>query len=575
MEGLKESHENNADTRKELQGPERIAYSVTPQSITLLVDINEQILIHHSAEVDYIDPKHPTIMMFPAEPLKHKTHYAVAVISAKDEFGHNIPRTKGMLKMMKETNSKTRTRLVQKVIPAIQRAAPWFSFTKEPESLQLLFDFVTVSEESQLGPVRAARDIALEHVEKWNWHEHVRIVSVVDNDCYGDYPPPIGRIVHLSLDVPSFLDHESRYSFLDLNKIQRKKDVTTGQAKAIVYVPCSLKKETLKESSGNKLRSILEYGHGLMGSREEVFSDFLQKLGDRNGYIMMAMDWRGMSLFDLPVVIRTLVGSPDLSQAMRDNLIQGFANKLCLQHFSQNGMLDLEEFKFNNKLIPTLTGHPPSSVFYGISQGGILGAGYISLAGKLIDRAILGAPGTPFALVLSRSTSFSDYDKLLLMNFYNNRHVRIMLSLLQMAWDSTEASGLQAKPVSESFPPLLLQAGLGDPEVPSIAAEYLARAMGASALPGNPREIFGVPIEPAATNETWLGPRVTISELLFEKEYSNLPIDNESTDFDSNNVHWCVRVDDVMIKQIEEFINNERIIDPCTYDQCHRISSAC
>ena len=539
-----------------------------------MTDIDEQILIPHSAEIDYLDPKKPLIMIFPAEPLKHNNHYAVSVISATDENGRKLPRTKGMVNVMKSTNSKTRTRFVSKVIPAIQTAAPWFSLKKEPESLQLLFDFVTASEESQLGPVRAARDIALEHVEDWHWDDHVHVVSIVNDECDEDDPSLIARTIHLSLDVPSFLRHESRYSFLDEDKIQRKSDVTLGEAKAIFQIPCSLMDETRKRGSGKALRAVVETGHGLFGNRGEIEDQFYQKMANNNGYIMMAMDWRGMSSFDLPVVIKTLIGTPDLFQAVRDNLIQGFVNKLCLQHFSQNGMLDLQEFKFGGQSIPTINGGTPDSVFYGISQGGILGGGYMSLAGKtnLIERGILGVPGTPFALVLTRSGDFDTYDKLLLLNFYNNRHVRIALGVLQMAWDSTEASGFQARPVSEKTPRLLLQAGLGDPIVPTIAAESLARAMGASTLPGNPRKIFGVPVQPEAMNEL-LGPDVTLTELMYEQEYDSLPTENKFAE--SNNVHWCVRLDSAMIEQVEEFINTGRVIDPCKNDQCQRKAANC
>ena len=115
----------------------------------------------------------------------------------------------------------------------------------------------------------------------------------------------------------------------------------------------------------------------------------------------------------------------------------------------------------------------PPLVFYGISQGGILGAGYAALAGVThwMDRAVLGSPGTPFALILSRSLQFRDYDQLLLLNFYDNRHVRLLLSLIQMAWDSVEGSGVLARPVTEVVPPILLQAGLGDVIVPARAAD--------------------------------------------------------------------------------------------------------
>jgi hypothetical protein len=567
LDGMKEAHERGSN-RMELQGPERIEFSVTSQSLTLLVDVVEQKLVHHSAEIDYLDPKHPLIMVFPAQPLKHGTHYAVAVIGAEDEFGRKLPKTKGMVKVMRSTDSATKKRWVQTVLPSLERAADWYSFANEPESLQLLFDFVTVSEESQLGYIRRARDRALDIVSNWNWQDHVHVTSVIDHDCCEDCL--VARTVHLSLDVPSFLERESRYSFLDHRKLQTAHPASIGKAKALIQIPCSIR------NSDIETKAIVEYGHGLFYNRQEVEGHFLQKMASDNGYIMMAMDWRGMSSYDLPIVIKTLIGTPDLFQAVRDNLIQGFVNKLCLQHFSQNGMLDLDAFAFDGNKITTVDGNIPASVFYGISQGGILGAGYLSLAGKtqLIHRGILGVPGTPFALVLTRSLDFVSYDVLILLNFYYNRHVRILLSLVQMAWDSAEASGHRAAPITEPIPRLLLQAGLGDPVVPTIAAEALARALGASILPNSPRQIFGVSVGQAANSENEeLGPDVTLSELLYEQEFNSLPMDN--TFAKENKVHECVRLDKAFVYQVEEFINTGRVIDPCAEDECRRESATC
>ena len=96
-------------------------------------------------------------------------------------------------------------------------------------------------------------------------------------------------------------------------------------------------------------------------------------MANENGYILTAMDWRGMSVFDLPIVIKTLIGNPNLFQSVRDNLIQGYSEKLVLQHFSRNGLLDWLNIDGIN--IPTENNEQPTSVFYGISQGGILGGG--------------------------------------------------------------------------------------------------------------------------------------------------------------------------------------------------------
>ena len=197
-----------------------------------------------------------------------------------------------------------------------------------------------------------------------------------------------------------------------------------------------------------------------------------------------------------------------------------------------------------------------------------MGGGYVALAGNttLIDRGILGSPGTPFASVLTRSLDFVGYDTLMLFNFYNNRHVRLLLSLVQMGWDSVEVSGLLSPPINEPLPKLLIQTGLGDPIVPTFACEAMARAMHGHVLPNSPREIFGV-----SKAEIETDPKVVLTELLYEKDYPSLPLDN--TPAEENNVHWCVRWDAQLMTQVEVFTNTGEFVNPCSEDQCRRPSS--
>lgn len=588
MSGLKEAHEAGVT---QLQGPSSIAGSVTPRSVTLLVDINASTLVAHSAEIDYLDPARPLVMVFPAQPLRHANHYALAVVNATDDAGHKIepaPHLTLLLSRTAESGGTTRSadraiRYAESVIPALERAAPWLALDRHPDVLQLLFDFVTVSGESQLGSVRAVRDAALAHIKspEWgSWSQHVRVIKRVDNDCTRSL---VARTVHAEIDVPWFLDgygRGHRGAVLDMDSVARREPSTIGAAKLVVHVPCSLRSAALgRQGVDTKpLRAIMEYGHGLFFSRQEASDHFLLQMAHNEGYVIMAMDWRGMSVFDLLVVGRVLLSRPRLFQAVRDNLIQGYANKLAMAHFSQNGMLSMDWFRFEGPVgetgtVPLLDGKPPTPVFYGISQGGILGAGYVSLSGLtgLFERAVLGVPGTPFAMIMTRSLDFVGYDKLLLLNFYDNRHVRGLLALVQMAWDSVEGSGVLATPVREPIPRLLLQAGLGDAVVPSIAAEALARGLNASVLPNNPRlAIYGVPVaEPADGAQD--GPPVTLTEIMYEEEYSALPVDDKPPALAGRNrVHLCVRLDPVMIGQIAEFINTGRVIDVCVAGGCRR-----
>jgi hypothetical protein len=176
---------------------------------------------------------------------------------------------------------------------------------------------------------------------------------------------------------------------------------------------------------------------------------------------------------------------------------------------------------------------------------------------------------------LTRSLDFNDYDKILLLNFYNNRHVRILLSLVQMAWDSVEGSGMLAPPLTEPFPPILLQAGLGDVEVPTVACEALARGLGASTLANSPREIYEIPVVEFTNTRLSAeeSPPAVLTELMYLKEYADLPVGDKTRHF--NAVHFCVRQDPHLIHQLTEFVNEAEIIDPCKDDGCIRAQVTC
>jgi hypothetical protein len=586
VEGLKEAQEEGTNEAR-LQGHPNLQNSVTSKSITLLLDVENQKLVPHSAEIDYLDNDRPLVLVFPSQPLRHNAHYALAVVGARDVEGEPLPPTPGMSDLLSKKSTSRFYRYTEKVYPALNIAAPW----SQSEIVQLIFDFQTVSERSQLGPIKAVRDATLAHVgssDFWQWKDHVRVIRTENHGEYGctkqNYQ--IARTVHAELDVPWFLQSfgsGQRGALLDKEAVANGKAKLMGKAHFVVHIPCSLRAAALQRQNTTGLRSVVEFGHGLFYNREEASWDFVREMANENGYIIMAMDWRGMSSYDLLVVVKTLMSKPSLFEAIRDNLIQGYANKLALQHFAKHGMLDMDWMKFGEgfsrkKPIPLFNSQSPSSVFYGISQGGILGAGYTTLTGptKLIDRAILGVPGTPFALVMSRSRDFVGYDVIMLLNFYNNRHVRIFLSFAQMLWDSCEGAGLLAPPHLEEFPRMLLQAGLGDPIVPTLAAEALTRALGGVVLPNNPRQqIFDIPVQPAASGDA-LGPKVTLSELLFKKEYASLPVsDDYAKKATGNRVHWCVREDKVFISQVEEFINTGRIVDVCENGRCVRETSKC
>lgn len=327
---------------------------------------------------------------------------------------------------------------------------------------------------------------------------------------------------------------------------------------------------------------MVEYGHGLFADRAESQDGFIANLANKEGYVIVAMDWRGMSRYDLLNIIKVLISQPSQFRAMRDNIIQGYANKFALQHFVESDLVSSEWLSFSDgsrsnqpKAVPIHLGEKVAQVFYGISQGGILGAGYTAMSGKggLLDRSILTSAGTPFSFIMTRSTDFVIFDTLFRMNFFNNRHVRSMLALVQLGWDPVEGSGALALPVNEPVPRVLLQAGLGDPTVGASTSESLARAFNASTLPGNPRTVFGLSVA-ATSNNSWSPPGATFTEILYTHEYASLQEDNFFPV--DNPIHYCLRGDPAMVSQLAAFVNTGAVEDPCIAENgCKRSHVDC
>jgi hypothetical protein len=283
LEGLKEAHElGRSDIR--LQGSDHIDFSVTNRSITLLLDVDSHTLVPHTAEIDYLDSMRPLVLVFPSSPLRHNTHYALAVVHATDANGHRLPPTPGMQSLLSGNDDShykdRRGRYERLVIPALHSAAPWFSYDKDPESLQLLFDFQTISAKSQLGPVRAVRDATLAYIDgpEWgDWSEHVRAIRIDEGVC-SRAGTLIARTVHAEMDVPWFLESFGsghREATLDDNAVSTGKPVTMGISKFVVHIPCSLRAAAIKGTNAADLRAVMEYGHGLFHNRDEATDHFL------------------------------------------------------------------------------------------------------------------------------------------------------------------------------------------------------------------------------------------------------------------------------------------------------------
>ncbi|CAN0354390.1 unnamed protein product, partial [Discosporangium mesarthrocarpum] len=139
----------------------------SPNATTWLVDAEAAESLAHFVEVDALDPTRPLAVMQPARPLRHGTRHVVAVAGAIGPFGERLPQTPGFAElleaMLASRETPVRPELRQRanhfrehVFPALRRAG----FRDDLSEIQLAWDFITASEEGQLGTLREMREAA-------------------------------------------------------------------------------------------------------------------------------------------------------------------------------------------------------------------------------------------------------------------------------------------------------------------------------------------------------------------------------------------------------------------------------
>jgi hypothetical protein len=221
----------------------------------------------------------------------------------------------------------------------------------------------------------------------------------------------------------------------------------------------------------------LVYGHGLLGSRDEV--NGLGPLADAGRMVMCATDWIGMSGEDIPNVVAILT---DLSlfPTLADRVQQSFVNQILLARLMRSpaGFVTHPAFRAGT---PTVGVIATGEVFFnGNSQGGILGGAATALSTEW-TRAVLGVPGMNYSTMLTRSVHWDVYGALSRAAYPDDLDQVVGFAFVQMLWDRAEANGYVAHLTTDPLPgtpphQVMLVEAFGDFQVANIATETEARS---------------------------------------------------------------------------------------------------
>ena len=228
------------------------------------------------------------------------------------------------------------------------------------------------------------------------------------------------------------------------------------------------------------------YGHGLLGSADEVAASPQRSLSENYKIVHCATDEIGMAESDVPTVIEAL-SNLSVFPAIPDRLQQGLLDELYLGRamISSSGFTTDPAFHQDGTLASGSVLNTKQLYYNGNSQGGIMG-GALTAVSPDFTRAELGVGAMNYSVLLPRSVDYAEFGTVL--NFYYQVEAErpLLLDLMQMLWDRGEPDGYAERMTSDPLPDtpahqILLNIALGDHQVSNYQSEVEARTVGAEA----------------------------------------------------------------------------------------------
>ncbi|HEX3977313.1 MAG TPA: hypothetical protein VHW96_13690 [Solirubrobacteraceae bacterium] len=225
------------------------------------------------------------------------------------------------------------------------------------------------------------------------------------------------------------------------------------------------------------------YGHGLLGSADEVTATPIEALATGHNIVICSTDFWGLANGDT-LNDAAALGNLNLFPAVIDRLQQGALNMLYLGRLMLNAGGLASNAAFQQLRRPVIE---TSNLYYdGNSQGGIEG-GMLTALSPDFRHAVLGVTGIDYANVLvQRSTDFAPFGTLLYAAYPDQSLHPLLLDLMQQLWDRGEPDGYAEQMTTHPLPgtpphQVLMQLAYGDHQVSMYAGAIEARTVGASA----------------------------------------------------------------------------------------------
>jgi len=474
--------------------PYSIEKSIQDDHPTVLLEVPTGRRVPHWVDLDMSttndgldeNPDQRLFMIRPAERLKDDTRYIVAIRNVEDQNDQVIAPSPVFeaIRDGKVLSSGTpaekwsvyaRRDLYKEIFGELEKAGV------DKKDLQVAWDYTTATKDNIIGHIVAMRDKALAAVGDDGPTFKVKQVEETPTS------DELIRRIHLVMTVPMYLtsaqikyDKKKPMDRLNLNAQGELEQNGSMEWDVLVLVPKSVQ-------SGKK-HGLLQNGHGLFGSRFEGQGGYLARAANRNAWIAFSVNLFGFDEDSVPLALDLLLGNYQGLKGFTERQIQGMVNQLLAMRMMM-GRVAKEGIKDGTGALVLDPAWIDKSVrgYRGDSQGGIMGASYMSISTD-VTRGLLGETGMPYNLLLNRSFDWPAYEIMLESGFdFNGVSSQLMLGLVQMAWDRVEPGGLTPYMTEDLMPGtpahhVLMHIARGDHQVTPFGAHLMARAIGAVQL---------------------------------------------------------------------------------------------
>ncbi len=430
-----------------------IGRSLDEDSTLVLFDVDTGERVPAWAELDSAatDPERTPLLIEPATSLAEGHRHVVALRDLKRGDGTPIEQVAGYVAALDDPDEQT-----AELIDGLGEAG------LDADEMTTAWSFTVASSTSLSGRLR--------HM----WDETKSELGDTAPEFVVEATEDAGpaRVVTGTFDMPNYLSGDGSTGSV-LNNEDDADGIPTRNGSMSADFTCTVP----IAATGSEPAPAVLYGHGLLGSREEVLD--IGQVGAGAGVAFCALDWIGMSSTDVPTVIEAL-GELTAFRTQPDRMQQGHLAWLLLGRLLASDAGFVTDPAFQDASGTGVIDHERLA-FLGASQGGILGGAPSALTSDW-TQVILAVPGIGYNLLLPRSIDFDEFAPLFEQNYPDPLDRTMAREMMEMLWDRGENAGWAQHLTSDTYDGapaknVLLIEAFGDHQVANVSTEKLARTL--------------------------------------------------------------------------------------------------